>query len=333
MGLSEKIKMMMAGIITMLAVSGNAVSVCAADYEVRLNVPPEERDRYTVITQQGYKYEVLEGDSLWKIASLFLGNGGDYPLLVEQNADIIRNPDLIYPQMKLQVCWDVYVPKRTGVNGLKMTEFRFGTPDRWSFGIVGEGDAYANCAFSGNNMDNVVCLVRTKEEAGVKSLSDWEDCKQKILSYAEKNYPEQVSKLRFSEYRMADGAGLYLFSFDYTIDGEQYGYRGSIDIHVSEGICQTENIQAEFTGFSMDQDMTDIVLYMLASFEEFPGAGDGRQPGTAYNNITIEPSEPWELSGIHNPFAWIDQYFDAVLDAILGRPAEKTSARDRILNR
>ena len=67
---------------------------------------------------------------------------------------------------------------------------------------------------------------------------------------------------------------------------------------------------------------------MLASFEEFPEAKGASVNGY---NIQIAPSDPWEVSGIHNSFAWIEQYFDTTLNEISQKPAEKKSARERVL--
>ena len=90
----------------------------------------------------------------------------------------------------------------------------------------------------------------------------------------------------------------------------------------------SEHIQAEFIGMDTEEGIWDIVLYMLASFEEFPGA----ESVNGYN-VAIEPSEPWPLSGICNSFAWVDQYYDAVFSEIAekDRPATEKSARERIL--
>lgn len=42
-------------------------------------------------------YTVVKGDSLWKIAKKFLGNGSRWPEIFNLNRDKISNPNLIYP--------------------------------------------------------------------------------------------------------------------------------------------------------------------------------------------------------------------------------------------
>lgn len=316
---------MVAGLVLM----GNQMQVFASEaYQTLYEVPPQEREDYTVITELLGVYEVCEGDSLWSISEKLLGDGREYPQLARQNAAIITNPDVIYPQMCLQVSRDLYVRKRTGVNGISTPEYRFGTPDGWRFGFLESGGVYANCALMGDGFADVICLLRDKEQAGVEALSDWEKSKQTIETYVRDNYAGQISNLAFYDYQSADGRMLHLFTYVYTIDGADYGYRGKLDVHVCQGICQTEHIQAEFTGMDTEEGIQDIVLYMLTSFEEFPGA-------VSVNgyNVSIGPAEPWALPGICNSFAWVDQYYDAVFCEIAEKEktAEEKTARKRIL--
>ncbi|MDE5824126.1 MAG: LysM peptidoglycan-binding domain-containing protein, partial [Lachnospiraceae bacterium] len=112
-----------------LLVLSNPIVVQAyedSSYKTRYDIPTEEQDDYTVITQSLGEYEVCEGDNLWNISERLLGNSDYYLQIAEQNADVIADPDLIYPQMHLQIKRNVYVKKRTGINGIKTPEYRFG---------------------------------------------------------------------------------------------------------------------------------------------------------------------------------------------------------------
>lgn len=42
-------------------------------------------------------YTVVKGDCLWKIAKKFYGDGSRWPEIYDANTDIIKNPNLIYP--------------------------------------------------------------------------------------------------------------------------------------------------------------------------------------------------------------------------------------------
>ena len=53
--------------------------------------------------QTGTTYTVVSGDSLWKIAKHFYGNGAEYPKIFDANKDKISNPNLIYPGQMLNI--------------------------------------------------------------------------------------------------------------------------------------------------------------------------------------------------------------------------------------
>jgi nucleoid-associated protein YgaU len=48
-------------------------------------------------------YTVQKGDSLWKIAKQFYGNGSEWGRIHEANKDVIKNPDLIQPGWTLRI--------------------------------------------------------------------------------------------------------------------------------------------------------------------------------------------------------------------------------------
>lgn len=51
-------------------------------------------------------YEVAKGDSLWKIAEKFYGNGSKYTGIFEENREVIKDPDLIFPGQKIRIPMD-----------------------------------------------------------------------------------------------------------------------------------------------------------------------------------------------------------------------------------
>jgi nucleoid-associated protein YgaU len=58
--------------------------------------PPEPEPEFTF-------YTIVSGDSLWKIAARFYGNGAKWQTLFEENKEVIQNPDLIYPGQVIRV--------------------------------------------------------------------------------------------------------------------------------------------------------------------------------------------------------------------------------------
>jgi len=51
-------------------------------------------------------YTIAKGDSLWKIAEKFYGNGSKYTGIFEENREVIKDPDLIFPGQKIRIPMD-----------------------------------------------------------------------------------------------------------------------------------------------------------------------------------------------------------------------------------
>ena len=58
---------------------------------------PQVQQLVNPAVEQGKTYTVQKGDTLWKIAKQFYGNGSQYSKIVSANSDKIKNPNLIYP--------------------------------------------------------------------------------------------------------------------------------------------------------------------------------------------------------------------------------------------
>lgn len=48
-------------------------------------------------------YQIQSGDTLWKIAKEFYGDGNQYQALFEQNREVIKDPDKIYPGQMIRI--------------------------------------------------------------------------------------------------------------------------------------------------------------------------------------------------------------------------------------
>jgi len=75
---------------------GNALGISNVE-AAELSAPEEEE-----VSETQY-YEIQKGDSLWKIAQEFYGNGNKYPDIFEANREVIKDPDLIFPGQKIRI--------------------------------------------------------------------------------------------------------------------------------------------------------------------------------------------------------------------------------------
>ena len=73
---------------------GNKKGIAAVDTDSVTVVKPAEDSTL---------YEVKPGDSLWKIAKQFYGNGNEYMRIFNANRPMLKNPDLIYDGQKLRI--------------------------------------------------------------------------------------------------------------------------------------------------------------------------------------------------------------------------------------
>ena len=81
-------------------IAGNVkgvVNIIAEGIEVPADAPVEEE-------QSSVEYYTIEkGDTLWAIASKFYGNGSKYTKIVEDNLEVIKDADKIYPGQKIRI--------------------------------------------------------------------------------------------------------------------------------------------------------------------------------------------------------------------------------------
>ena len=54
-------------------------------------------------TEEVLYYEISKGDSLWKIAKNTYGDGNQYKKIFDENREVIKDPDLIFPGQKIRL--------------------------------------------------------------------------------------------------------------------------------------------------------------------------------------------------------------------------------------
>lgn len=291
-----------------------------------------KEDDYMALTEMFEDYTVLPGDSLWKIAEAQLGNADYYVELAKANQDILANPDLIYPGMQLNIVKTGYIRKAEKPRGgMKYSgKYAMDTPYGWTFGVTQSGDAFANFVVSGDE-GAIACLIQDKTKEVLADVLDWQECMRQISAYAKENYGKQVSDLCFEHYRMdgqADASGdLYLYSYVWHISPDDYP---NLTCRVCVGLKLTDHIQAEFLGYTLDDyDILSCVRYVTASFEELFDAENAEDFTVNDSNMSIAPETEWQLQGMYNSFAFIDEFYTARLNKALEAYTEKEESRYR----
>ncbi len=80
-----------------ILMAGNAMGI----EEVRADEVSSPTQTYEV-----QYYEIEKGDSLWKIAKNFYGDGNKYTKIFDANREVIKDPDLIFPGQKIRIPMD-----------------------------------------------------------------------------------------------------------------------------------------------------------------------------------------------------------------------------------
>ena len=82
----------------MVLMAGNVMGIREVQAEELVVEEPAE---------QNVQFYVIEkGDTLWAIAQKYLGNGNKYTKIFEDNREVIKDPDLIYPGQKIRIVLD-----------------------------------------------------------------------------------------------------------------------------------------------------------------------------------------------------------------------------------
>lgn len=295
------------------------ISVLAYEeaYPVIYGCELDEKEPVMSLIPDSEDYVVLPGDSLWKISEKLWGDGNFYVKLASANKDTVIDSDLIYPGMSLDISQTGYIVREEAkYGGAQMGKYSMDFPHGWKVGMTQSGSAFANFVLSGEGV--IACLVQDKKNKIPATVNDWQQCTQQITGYAEKNFKEHVSDLKYEHYRMenqGDGTGeVYLYSFTWHISPDY----PSLTAQVCAGLKVTDHIQAEFIGYTFDDyDICGCVRYVTASFEEHYKTDNEGKFTVNDSNMSIVPDTEWELKGMFNAFAYADEYFTSRLNRIL----------------
>ncbi len=294
-------------------------------YPLIFGKKPETEEPVLELWMDEEEYVVRPGECLWDIAENLWGEGARYTDILEKNKNMITNEDLIYPGMSLKTAGRGYIVRKDAkYGGVQMGEYSMDMPGGWTAGVISSGDAYANFALSGNGISGIACLIQDKRQETEADVQDWQKAAEKIQKYAEENYPGKVSDLTFEHYGMENDEAVCLYSFTYRADLADYEMDGVFACRVCVGMKLTEHIQAQFVGYAVNYDIESCVRYVTASFEEHTQGYDLDEFTVSDSNMAISPESPWELEGMFNSFAWIDEFFTALIKRAAGIEPEKS---------
>ena len=328
-----KLFLTVSGVVFVTNLCTEGIVIAAEKYPLTYE-EPEGDEPYMTLKEKTEGYIVLPGDSLWRIAEKQFGDGNKYVSLIDANKAILTNPNLIYPGMLLNLSQTGRIIRTEAkYGGIQMGSYSMDMPYGWRIGVTQSGNAGGNFVLSGDG--TIACLVQDIQKETIKSMQDWEtQCTQKISDYVKENYADQVSDLSFEHYYMEDqkelSGELYLYSYIWHISPADYP---GLTCKVCAGLKMTDHIQAEFLGYTMDEyDIHGCVRYITASFaEDFSGEESGAF--TVNSNMHIMPETKWELAGMYNSFAYMDEYFSALLEQAVGTEEMDRSGREKLLDR
>ncbi len=266
-----------------------------------------EPEHYIKLTgDRMLKYEVQEGDSLWRISEDFYGTGYNWTM-IERPVGSPKDPN------DLPVGETVYLPEIYYIR--KDPYSRGGLRSEGSFRIE-QPNGFAHYFLSGD-----VTYVPWKKENQIHSLpvtnpvgknpfhetEDWVAFQAEAIRCSEELCPERVSNLTFEKSHMEDGCDLYGYFFEYDTGEEILEYVDFFKFgkdNMSEVIGVREQ--------EPNTVMLNTVRYMAASFTDYggkPGMGWGDDAGP---NVG---ADQWEYPYLHNLFEAVREQFQTSVDS------------------
>lgn len=299
-----------------------------------MNIPGTDQGDYIKLSMGPEKdeiYQVKPGDSLWRIAENYYGDGSFYESL--QVTDDKGNRSLIYPGEEILVPRLEYYLLRAlderdfcicevkekdgavsqqpafakkesagflgiyygidtvGEEGLEVLSKSQEECDTWLMDGV-EPAIFSSCIF----------YEVTENELGDFFAEDWKGVQKSITTSAEKYLGDQYWGLRFYRYQLENGENLYGYSF--KCQAYQPGEEEKQVIDCCAFYRMRQGLLGEFIGVEKhreDSDLLNAVRYLGASVDqeieitEYPY-------GTDYSYLG---REGWAFDCLHNPFALV----------------------------
>lgn len=287
------------------------------DYDPKTHQDDEERVHLGFGPAEDTVYEVKPGDSLWRIAEQFFGDGRYYGNLVWHNPFL--EEEGLMPGMELVVPHrDVFQWRHYDQEGFGMaycqlptgescpTRFVTSKPINWYYGNMEfEANAGLDTLWPKDPEDeiHVFCRVDANPE-GDFFAGRWLEVQDSIRKTAAAYWGNSVDTFEFDHYTLDNGENIYCYSF------VVYRKEEKLVCQVAYRLC--DNMLAEYIGIEplepdwdvgQSHDVMFEVPHMAIFTDTTPKIEEAQcDPETFYGR------ENWPFPQLHNPFALARAY-------------------------
>lgn len=291
--------------------------------------------------KQDTVYEVQPGDTLWKIAETFYGDGMYYDKLIclKDLTGSFADSNLIYPGGKIQVPGlDYYLLCANDEEGFDWsfcqdasgekcsTRFFMAKPEDWYYGnmnfvanwgldVLWPKDKEAGHGAAAGDIRILYYLDGNPE--GDFLADEWESAKERIAESAGIYCGQGIENLHFYRYGLDNGESLYGYSF--RLYPDQCPFESKLRTDETAQVSgqaeplncavfwrMREGLVAEFIGIepaAEDMDVLARTRYLAARVVDGPAVEK-----TDYTGEEFYGRENWPYTKLHNPFAVALEY-------------------------
>lgn len=267
------------------------------DYILRME-KPEPGHYFAFVNEEGNSYTVQKGDTLWKIAGKYYGDGAAYPKIWEKNKEKVSTPET------LQIGTELKIPERlyTGAGMLDDSDDRVIASGylRWRNAWEWDPESYGKRYHFGYDYELFPFDVYPNEIGEVDPYRNWEDFQEEIRACSRRLCGDRVSDLTFAKYQ-AKGfhvpEGCRLCYYRFTFEGTEKKYV------VMVSFAYTDTMQAE--GFAVcDEERCSETEMAEAQGKMFYKLIRSMLDGGPLNDKTADygGADEWAYPQLRNPF-------------------------------